>query len=42
MNIVMLTALNWLQEQMMHILGALHNGFTREEVAEPILHMVTY
>lgn len=42
MNIAMLTALNWLQELMTHILGVFHNGFTREEVAEPVLHMVSY
>lgn len=42
LNLVMLTALGRSQELKGHVLGALRNGCTKEEIQEALLHATIY
>ena len=42
LNLAMLTALNRPHEFKLHLVGALNNGVTREEIQEVLLQTVVY
>jgi 4-carboxymuconolactone decarboxylase len=42
LNLVMLTALNRTPELKMHVVGALRNGVSQEEIRETLVHTIPY